>query len=159
MKSYKRISCAVVRSGLLLCLVVVLNLRPSLQASERGEVLLKKSFVVKVEKLSTQEEKKLGLGNRNSLKKGTGMLFIYGLAGKHSFWMKRMRFAIDIIWSYQGRVIQIAEAVPPPPSIMTPDSQLATYGAEVISDTVLEVPARFSSQIGLRVGDSFQIIK
>jgi uncharacterized membrane protein (UPF0127 family) len=159
MKTYKRISFAVVRLGLLLCLIVVLNLGSSLQASERGQVLLKKSFIVKVEKLRTHEEKKLGLGNRNSLQKGTGMLFIYRRAGKHSFWMKRMRFAIDIIWSYQGRVVQIEEAVPPPPSIMTPDGQLVTYGTEVISDTVLEVPARFSSQIGLRVGDSFQIIK
>ena len=97
----------------------------------------------------------MGLGNRDSLANGQGMLFLYRNSGEHRFWMKRMKFAIDIIWIYRGKIVHIEEAVPPP-SFLTPDRLLPIYGSEVTSDMVLEVPANYSTKIGLTIGDAIQ---
>jgi uncharacterized membrane protein (UPF0127 family) len=53
-----------------------------------------------------------GLGGRNSLPERNGMLFIFDKADKHCFWMKDMRFSLDIIWlDVQKRVVHVAPAV------------------------------------------------
>lgn len=53
-----------------------------------------------------------GLGGRNSLPEKSGMLFAFEKADKHCFWMKDMRFSLDIIWlDSQKRVVHVATAV------------------------------------------------
>ena len=39
-----------------------------------------------------------GLSGRESLKKGTGMLFIFDEIKKQSMWMPDMKFPLDVIW-------------------------------------------------------------
>ncbi len=146
------------RSVFLIYFLVAFHLVPSIHAGQFGKVRLKKNIVLKVEKVVTPKDQRLGLGNREFLKRGSGMLFIYNYAGQHVFWMKRMKIPIDIVWIYRGKVVHIKKNIQPPPSIMTPDSQLTTYGSGIHSDMVLEIPANYSSQIGLKNGDSFQII-
>jgi len=54
--------------------------------------------VFKVEIASTNTQRRLGLGGRDSLANDSGMLFVFDQNFYHSFWMKDMRFNLDIIW-------------------------------------------------------------
>ena len=64
-----------------------------------------KTFVVDV--AVTAKEKELGLGNRDSLAADHGMLFIYDHKEVFPFWMKNMRFPIDIIWIDDQTIVDI----------------------------------------------------
>ena len=67
---------------------------------------------VQVEIARTPEEQSLGLGERNALAWGHGMLFLYDKPGFPRFWMKGMRFDIDIVWILGDRIAEISHRVP-----------------------------------------------
>lgn len=87
----------------------------------------------------TPEQQELGLGGRASLAWGQGMLFQYDKPIFPRFWMKDMRFDIDIIWIREGRVIEISNQVPHVPGENGP-----TASPRSLADTVLEVPSGFA---------------
>src|SRR5918992_1579604 len=53
------------------------------------------SFVVEL--AVTPQERAQGLSGRPGLAPGTGMLFIFGTEDLYSFWMKDMRFPLDMV--------------------------------------------------------------
>jgi uncharacterized membrane protein (UPF0127 family) len=106
--------------------------------------------LVAVEIARTPAEQSLGLGNRDSLEWGRGMLFVYDETGFLSFWMKRMRFDIDIVWIRKERVVGISAFVPYPRE--NPDRPATVRSPELV-DTVLEVPAGYAQAHGWRRGD------
>lgn len=62
---------------------------------------------------ATQKAREHGLSNRESLQDSQAMLFVFDTPGVYGFWMKDMRFAIDICWlDSTGKVITIARRVP-----------------------------------------------
>jgi hypothetical protein len=64
-----------------------------------------------------------GLSGRDRLDPDAGMLFL--LPGDSpSFWMKGMRFPIDIVWIKGGRVVDVTAGVQPPAGT---NEALATY--------------------------------
>ena len=55
-----------------------------------------------------------GLSGRSFLPEGRGMLFVFEKPGRHGFWMKDMKFAIDIIWIDEGfRVKGVSSNISP----------------------------------------------
>ena len=111
-----------------------------------------KGNAIRAEIASSRAEQMLGLGNRDALGEGSGMLFFYETAGEKIIWMKRMRFAIDIIWILRGTVVHIEKNVPPPSPMMS-SSRLQTYGHGIVADMVLEVAKGFADRTGLALGD------
>lgn len=62
----------------------------------------------------TDEERTRGLMFREIIHPDQGMLFIFDKEGIHGFWMKNMRFSIDILWlDKKKRIIHIERHVPP----------------------------------------------
>ncbi|MBM3297981.1 MAG: DUF192 domain-containing protein [Candidatus Aminicenantes bacterium] len=62
----------------------------------------------------TDAERQLGLMHRARLNSDQGMLFIFEEESPHSFWMKNVRFSIDILWlDRDKRIVHIASRVPP----------------------------------------------
>ncbi|NTW75842.1 MAG: DUF192 domain-containing protein [Candidatus Moranbacteria bacterium] len=61
----------------------------------------------------TIASRKLGLGERDSLCADCAMLFRFGQPGKYGFWMKGMRFPIDIAWIHDERIVHIERNVSP----------------------------------------------
>ncbi len=51
-----------------------------------------------LELADTSEKQAQGLSGRAALATSTGMLFIFSQPGRWGFWMKEMRFPLDIIW-------------------------------------------------------------
>ena len=58
-------------------------------------------------------DRSLGLGYREGLAPGTGMLFLFEGPAPRSFWMRGMQFCIDIVWIENGVIQGAAESVCP----------------------------------------------
>lgn len=112
-----------------------------------------KSFIVEVAK--TMAERAAGLSGRDGLEENEGMLFVFDYSDKHSFWMKDMKFPIDIIWISGNRVVGFAENVMPEPGKKL--WQLKTYSPPEPVDRVLEVNAGTAAKLGVAIGESVQI--
>lgn len=92
-----------------------------------------------------------GLGYRDGLAPGTGMLFLFEEAAPRSFWMKGMRFCLDIIW-IEGDAIQgAAENVCPDPADIE-DADRPSVKSPVPVSYVLEVPAGWLAANGFGEG-------
>ena len=94
----------------------------------------------------TPEKRTQGLSGRKSLGADQGMLFVFPEEGIYSFWMKDMRFSIDILWlSSSGEVVHIVESV-------TPESYPASFTPGKAALYVLELPAGFARVHGVTLG-------
>jgi uncharacterized membrane protein (UPF0127 family) len=92
-----------------------------------------------------------GLGYRDGLAPGTGMLFVFDGSAPRSFWMKGMRFCLDIVWIEDGVIQGAAKGVcPMPPG--TADADLPSYVSPGPVTFVLEVPAGWLDANGVGVG-------
>ena len=107
---------------------------------------------VALEIVRTPEEQSLGLGERDSLAWNRGMLFLYDRPGFPRFWMKAMRFDIDIVWILDNRVTEISHRVPHVPGQNGP-----LIGPRNLTNRVLEVPAGYAQAHGWRAGQRVEI--
>ena len=125
--------------------------RPS--GAQPTEVTIRQQSI-EVEVVRTREEQARGLSERDSLAWGSGMLFPYEKPAFVSFWMKGMRFDIDIVWIRHNRIVGIAERVPHPPD---PEATPASVRPPELIDTVLEVPAGYARAHGWSRGDRVRV--
>ncbi len=91
-----------------------------------------------------------GLSYRDGLEPGTGMLFVYPDEDERSFWMRGMRFCLDIVWINDGEIVGAAENVCPEPGV--PESDLTSYVSPEPVQFVLEVPAGWLDERGYGAG-------
>ncbi len=101
-------------------------------------------------------EQTLGLGYRNGLADGTGMLFVFPEPSQRVFWMKGMRFCLDIVWIAGGEIVGAAENACPDPE-GTEDEDRRRFPSEVFVTHVLEVPAGWLEANGYGVGTRVEI--
>ena len=120
---------------------------------ERTSVSIRGQRVV-AEVARTAEEQRRGLGGRDGLAPGTGMLFPYTEARRMAFWMKGMRFDIDIVWIREGRIVDFSRFVPAPRAGASIMDALPTVEPKEPADTVLEVVAGTVNARGWQVGDA-----
>jgi uncharacterized membrane protein (UPF0127 family) len=78
---------------------------------------------ISVELRRTPLEWEKGLSGRKPLAENTGMLFVFSDTAIRQFWMKDMRFSIDIFWIRNGKVVGIAKEVPIPRDKLTLQSR------------------------------------
>jgi len=102
----------------------------------------------------TDSEKAMGLSNRDKLAPNAGMLFVFNPPETSFFWMKDMRFKLDIIWIANNKVTGVSRNLPTP-APNTPPSQLPTYASPGSIDFVLEVNAGAGASIS--IGDPVEI--
>lgn len=111
---------------------------PSVSVGER-------SFSVEI--ADTSSERAQGLSGRDGLCGGCAMLFRFDVPGTYGFWMPDMRFAIDIAWIRDGRIIHIERRV-------APDFQGVLHPSSEATD-VLETAAGALDGVG--VGDEVRL--
>lgn len=102
---------------------------------------------VTVELAVTSAQQTLGLGYRNGLEPGTGMLFVNDRARLQTFWMKGMRFCLDIVWIENGEIVGAAENACPDPE-GTSDRDRARFSSPEAVTYILEVPAGWLQEHG-----------
>lgn len=113
--------------------------------------------MLSVETVSTPEAITKGLSGRSEIG-SDGMLFVFPNKQKLVFWMKEMKFPLDIIWIADGKVVEITKDVPPPEG-GKPLEALPRYSPDSEADMVLEVNAGFANENNLAVGSSVILVK
>lgn len=108
---------------------------------------------VRVTTVSNPSDLARGLSGVARLDPDQGMLFLFPTKGFYQFWMKDMLIPLDIIWLRDNSVADITRDVPPPADLSKQEN-LPLYSSREAIDSVLEVPAGFADQHGLRIGDS-----
>lgn len=101
----------------------------------------------------SDEEKQVGLSNKASLDKNTGMLFVFDKPDYYSFWMRNMKFPIDIIYLNGDKVVTVHKNVPPASENTTP----TIYKPSEPADKVLEITAGLADEFGIEKGDLVKI--
>lgn len=132
---------------LLIILAAALGLKIINIYTKAGAVTINKK-VFKVEVLKNEWELERGLSNREKLAKNKGMLFVFPKEDKHSFWMKGMKFSVDIIWIKDDKIVDIKEKLPIPTT-----RYLEKYTPTSSAKYVLEVNAGLSEKYGFKIGD------
>ncbi len=107
---------------------------------------------IPVEVADTLKKRSLGLGNRPSLKKGWGMLFVFEERKPHRFWMKDMWFPLDIIWLDNHRIVHIIHNAKPASSKDEPE----VMTSPVPVNFVLEIAAGRASKLRLKKGQQMK---
>jgi len=102
----------------------------------------------------TPKEKETGLSAKKTLKKDSGMLFPFEKPGYYTFWMKNMKFPIDIIFIRDGRIVAIHKNVKPPKGL---NENLSIYNSSEPADMVLEINAGLSEKYTFKEKDLVKI--
>jgi uncharacterized membrane protein (UPF0127 family) len=106
---------------------------------------------ITVEVAADTPARELGLGGRDGLPADAGMLFDLQQPATASFWMKGMRFALDMVWIDDAkRIVATARDVQPQPG--APDSALTLYHSPSPVRYVVEVNAGAADRLGLTDG-------
>lgn len=107
---------------------------------------------VKVEIVNDPAEMQKGLSGREKLGENRGMLFVFAELDQTAFWMKDMKFSLDIIWIQGDEIVDMAPDLPP-----LAGDLISTYEPRVPANYVLEVNAGFAQEHGVKVGDKVKI--
>lgn len=134
----------------LIVIVAWFNLRPDdVERKSSVACIQIEQNCFELEVADTDRSRTQGLSDREALTANKGMLFVFDEVGRRCFWMKDMRFNLDIIWTDQQKeIIKIEENVPPD-----------TYPGSFCSDNtqyVLEFSQGFAAKYGLKVGTTLQ---
>jgi uncharacterized membrane protein (UPF0127 family) len=125
-------------------------------APSSPQVVLQKNLVsgslrIPVEISDTPAKLELGLSGRDSLPEPTGMLFAFPAPGSYGFWMKDMKFPLDMIWLDTKMVVVYIKAS------ATPDSYPQIFGSQKEAQYVLEVNTGFAAKNGIKIGTKFEL--
>ena len=121
------------------------------QTKESTQVTVK-DLVIKVKIADEPKEQQTGLADNSSLALDEGMMFVFDQSKRNTFWMKDMKFAIDIIWiDDQKKIVDIAPNVPPEPN--KGEKELTRYKPKSDAKYVLEINAGLSALHNLQIGD------
>lgn len=99
-----------------------------------------------VEIADDEVAKNKGLGDRACLPINSGMLFSFPEPGLYLFWMKDMRFPLDIVWLDENRkVITVKENI-------NPRTYPQTFTSDQPAQYVLELNAGKAKEYGITLG-------
>ena len=113
--------------------------------------------IIKVEVVNTPKSTTLGLSGRDDIGQ-EGMLFIFPTSENRYFWMKDMKFDIDIVWIEDDQVVEITKNVPKPEE-NTPDNRLLTYSPNQNINMVLELNKAGAEKYNINPGDVVQLVQ
>lgn len=104
----------------------------------------------KLEVSDTPQAEALGLGDRTSLPKDHGMLFVLDASSSACFWMKDMHFPLDIVWlSAERRVVYLEQNV-------SPDTYPHSFCPAAPAKYVIELNAGATAPLGIAQGQTLQ---
>jgi len=107
-----------------------------------------------VEVADTAVTQARGLSGRSGLEENKGMLFLFNSFSRRSFWMRGMKFSLDIIWINEKRIVDIDKNVPPPANGVI---DFKMYSPSQPVDKVLEINAGLSEKYNIKIGDNIEI--
>lgn len=112
---------------------------------------------ISAELANSPAKRTLGLMERDGLDEDKGMLFTFGIEGTYPFWMKNMKFPVDIIWINSDLSIVHIEANVPPCEAEN-DIDCASYVSETPAQYVLELPAGWTQKNNVSLGNTVEFV-
>ena len=107
-----------------------------------------------LEIVNTRQTMQTGLSGRSFMKENQGMLFDFGSQKQTpAFWMKDMKFNLDLIWISDDKIIGITSNVPAPIN----NKNLPTYFPPSPVNQVLEVSAGWVGRNKIQIGDKIKL--
>lgn len=147
----KKVIIPIISLLVLVLIFMVVTYKPSDRAAYTTIELNGQTITAEVR--NTPEGRALGLSGHAPLEENEGMLFVFNSEGKHSFWMKDMTFAIDVLWINNGRVVDLWRDAQPPVA----GEDVPRYVPGTPAMYVLEVPAGFTEEHNVRLGDEVKM--
>ena len=119
-------------------------------SSSHREIIIG-NVAVKIEVATSPTEKQKGLSGRNFMQKNSGMLFIFSQPDFYPFWMKDMKFPIDIIWLDENlQIINIEKNI-------TPDTFPKKFIPRLPAKYALEINAGWSDKNKVKEGVNIKV--
>jgi uncharacterized protein len=100
----------------------------------------------------TTQDQEVGLAKFKNIENNHGMLFIFTKTDYYSFWMKNMKFPIDIIFLNNNKIADIFQNVP-----VQNNNDLPIYTTKKPADMVLEINAGLSKKYNIKIGDTINL--
>ncbi len=119
------------------------------QASVKSPIAKINNRTFKLFVAKTDKDRQIGLSKYKKIDSTQGMVFPFSKASYYPFWMKEMKFSIDIIYIKDGKIVTIYKNVPTPKDNSNPP----VYNSTAPADTVLEVNAGLSQKYNFKEGD------
>ena len=124
------------------------------QETRYGQVLLPDGARLHVELADTPRRQALGYMFRDGVGPEDGMLFPFPEEGVHTFWMKNVRFPLDMIWlDREGAVLHLESRVPP-----CEEDPCPSVGPMVQAAFVLELAAGRAEELELGPGVRLEVL-
>ncbi|TAK03608.1 DUF192 domain-containing protein [Patescibacteria group bacterium] len=141
--------------AILIVMLVFFATRVRVPAASSGlaSMTLPDGSHVTAEVMDTPTARAQGLSGRDRLEEGKGMLFLFDTKAAHGFWMKGMKFSIDIVWLDGDKVVTVLPDVP-----FDRMHQLVIRMPTAPADKVLELPAGYAKSHGIVEGATLDIL-
>jgi uncharacterized membrane protein (UPF0127 family) len=107
--------------------------------------------VFKTELAKTAGEQAKGLGGRPCIGPNQAMLFAFSKPGQYRFWMKDMKFPIDILWIDSTKRV-VAQEIDVEPSTYHSSNPFFENDPNHLAQFVLEVKANTSTGLHITLG-------
>jgi uncharacterized membrane protein (UPF0127 family) len=105
---------------------------------------------INAELAKTDEQKSTGLGGRSCIGANQGMLFVFKESASYSFWMKDMKFPIDIIWINENKTVNKVIAG------LAPSTYPKAYNNTQPAKYVLEIRSGSARQLNITEGTTLE---
>ncbi len=142
---------AIVMLALFVVIVIVFWFSGKFGGPNKETILKIGDREFKVEVADTVASRARGLSGRESLAEDQGLFFVFSSSSQTGFWMKDMKFPIDIIWIKGDVVVGFSENVEP--ELGKSMLSLKIYYPPEPVDRVLEINAGLVLKYGIKVGD------
>jgi uncharacterized membrane protein (UPF0127 family) len=141
--------------GILVIIVIVLavakfrgfDFLPSINAGKTATI---NSHTYNLLIANDDKSRQIGLSDRKSLDKNTGMLFIFPKKDIYSFWMKNTLIPLDMIFINDNNIVYIVKNAPPQAG---KNGNLPIYTPKNEANYVLEINGGQADKYKFKVGD------
>ena len=148
-----------IAAGIIISVIMVGGMVLEIAGEKEKTFLAINGQIISAFVAGSESEKAKGLSGRLGLRENEGMIFIFDTVGRYGFWMKDMKFPIDIIWIRGREIVGIEKNIPPPVKSGSAhgDRFLKIYYPPEPVDMVLEMSSGGADFINARVGDEAEI--
>ena len=152
---------AIITLGILLLIVVCIasitrrdsNLEQSTQQTQNSQELIGRigEGYFNFEIADTIDKRQQGLSGKDALADTDAMVFVFNEPGNHCFWMKDMKFSIDMLWFDADKKLVYEKRD------VSPDTYPQSFCPDKPAQYVVEVTSGVADKNQIQLGDSLDI--
>lgn len=148
----KHLRMIVIAAGVFLIVILLLLQFQKNFGTQRPRALLQIGEVeILADIAETPAARAQGLSGKEKIGEDEGMLFVFPKAGRYGFWMKDMRFPIDIVWIGEDmRIVGITKNV-------SPETFPEVFRPPLPARYVLETKSGLADTRAIEIGESISL--